>query len=147
MSQLHAHPRDLSREDLLDRLRDFHGHLGPFAILGYRAGRLAVEELGLPTHFGLSATVHCPPQPPPSCFADGVQYSTGCTLGKRNIELIVGDELSVTVAANEDGATLTIVPRRELIDQFSEWIAKSDAEAAAIRVLDMSDDELFEPRG
>lgn len=146
MTQLHAHPRDLSREELLERLRDFHGHLGPFAMLGCRAGRLAVRELGIATHFGLSATVHCPPQPPPSCFADGVQYSTGCTLGKRNIELIVADELSVTVSADESGATLTVVPRRELIDRFPEWIADSDPETAALRVLDMSEDELFEPR-
>ena len=145
MTQLHSHPRDFSREELLERLRDFHGHLGPFAMIGYRAGRLALRELALSTHFGLHAVVHCPPQPPPSCFADGVQYSTGCTLGKRNIELIAADGLSVTVTANESGATLTIVPRREVTALFPDWIAASDPDAAALRVLEMSDDELFNP--
>ncbi|MGI5819232.1 MAG: FmdE family protein [Armatimonadota bacterium] len=146
MTQLHSHPRDFGREELLDRLRDFHGHLGPFAMLGYRAGRLAVRDLGIPTHFGLAATVHCPPQPPPSCFVDGVQYATGCTLGKRNIELIPDDAVFVVVTGNDSGATLTVVPRREVVAQFAVWIEEADPETAALRVLDMSDDELFEPR-
>ncbi len=146
MSEFHSHARNFTREELLDRLRDFHGHLGPFAMLGYRAGRLAVSGLGLPTHFGLSASVHCPPQPPPSCFADGVQYATGCTLGKRNVELIVDDTVFVTITGNESGATLTVVPRREVVEAFPAWIEQTDAETAALQVLDMSDDELFEPR-
>ncbi len=146
MTELHSHPREFTRGELLDRLRDFHGHLGPFAMLGYRAGRLAVHELGLPTHFGLSAAVHCPPQPPPSCFVDGVQYGTGCTLGKRNIELIVDEEIFVTVTGNETGAALTVVPRREVVEAFPVWIEATDPESAALRVLDMSDEELFEPR-
>ena len=145
MADLHSHPRDFSRAELLDRLRDFHGHLGPFAMLGYRAGALALRKLALPSHFGLRASVRCPDAPPPSCFADGVQYSTGCTLGKRNIELIPSEELSVTVTANESGATLTIVPRRGVVDAFPDWIAQADPEVAALRVLEMSEEALFEP--
>lgn len=146
MTVLHSHARDFSRAELLDRLRDFHGHLGPFAMLGYRAGLLALRELGLPSHFGLRTTVRCPDGPPPSCFVDGVQYSTGCTLGKRNIEFIPSDEVSVTVTGNESGASITIVPRRATIDQFAAWLAEGDPEAGALRVLDMSDEELFDPR-
>jgi formylmethanofuran dehydrogenase subunit E len=146
MSEFHSHARNFTREELLDRLRDFHGHLGPFAMLGYRAGRLAVRELDLPTHFGLSASVHCPPEPPPSCFVDGVQYATGCTLGKRNIELITDDAVFVTVTGNESGAILTVMPRRDVVEAFVTWIDETDAETAALRVLDMSDEELFKPR-
>ncbi len=146
MTQLHSDPRDFTHEELLDRLRDFHGHLGPFAMLGYRAGLLAVRELGLPTHFGLSAVVHCPPQPPPSCFVDGVQYSTGCTLGKRNIELVGDERVFVTVIGDESGAALTVLPRRDVVDAFARWIEEADPETAAHRVLGMSDDDLFEPR-
>jgi formylmethanofuran dehydrogenase subunit E len=142
----HHHHHHLSHDELVDRLRAFHGHLGPFAILGYRAGRLAVRELDAPTHFGVDATVHCPPQPPPSCFADGVQYSTGCTFGKRNIELLPSDEVSLTLVVRDSGAALTIVPRREVIACFGPWMEEADDETAALRVLDMSDEELFEER-
>lgn len=129
--------------ELLDRMRDFHGHLGPWAMLGYRAGLRAINELGAPTHFGISATVHCPPQPPPSCFADGVQFSTGCTLGKRNIELVPADEVSLTLTVSEGGATITIRPREEVIAEFARWLDELGDEAASLRVLEMSDEELF----
>ncbi len=145
MAELHSHARDFSREQLLDRLRDFHGHLGPFAMLGYRAGLLALRELGLPSHFGLRASVRCPDGPPPSCFMDGVQYSTGCTLGKRNIEFVASDEVSVTVTGNDNGASITVMPRRGLVGQFAAWLAEGDPEAGALRVLEMTDEELFEP--
>lgn len=134
---------ELDRE-LIERLRAFHGHLGPFAMLGYRAGKLALKSLGAPSHFGIHAEVRCPAQPPPSCFADGVQYSTGCTLGKRNIELVPARSITLTVTVNESGASVTIVPRGEVIEQFSRWLADEGDEAAALRVLTMSNADLFE---
>ncbi len=129
--------------ELLDRLRAFHGHLGPFAMLGYRAGRLALRVLEAPSHFGIHARVTCPPHTPPSCFVDGIQYGTGCTLGKGNIELVASDTIAVTVTVNEGGATVTVVPRREVIDRFGPWMAEADDETAALRVLSMSDEDLF----
>ncbi|MEA3399923.1 MAG: formylmethanofuran dehydrogenase subunit E family protein [Armatimonadota bacterium] len=131
------------REEI-EALRAFHGHLGPFAMLGYRAGRLALNKLEAEPHFGISARVHCPPQPPPSCFADGVQYSTGCTLGKANIELIPAEEISLTVTVADSGAAVTITPRREVIERFGPWMEEADDETAALRVLRMSEEELFE---
>lgn len=130
--------------ELLDRLRAFHGHLGPFAMLGYRAGTFALGRLDAPSHFGIRAEVRCPDQPPPSCFADGVQYGTGCTLGKRNIELVPAEEIVLTVTVNDSGASLTVVPRREAIGRFAGWLAQEGDEAAALRVLRMTDAELFE---
>jgi formylmethanofuran dehydrogenase subunit E len=129
--------------DLLERLRDFHGHLGPWAMLGYRAGLLAIRELDAPTHFGVHATVHCPGAPPPSCFADGVQMSTGCTLGKANIDLVVDESVSLTVTVDESGATVSIRPRREVPTRFAQWLEHDGDEAAARRVLSMTDDQLF----
>ncbi len=124
-------------------MRDFHGHLGPWAMLGYRAGLRAIRELGAPTHFGIHATVHSPAQPPPSCFADGVQFSTGCTLGKRNIELVTDDEVSLTLTIDESGATITVRPRPELASEFTRWLDEIGDEAASLHVLSMSDEELF----
>ena len=128
---------------LLARMRGFHGHIGPWAMLGYRAGLRAVRELDAPTHFGIHAEVHCPPQPPPSCFLDGVQFSTGCTMGKRNIELVPADEVSLTLTVNDSGATITVRPRPELPADFVRWLDEVGDEAASRRVLSMGEDELF----
>ncbi|MGD9496780.1 MAG: FmdE family protein [Armatimonadota bacterium] len=135
---------EIDRE-LVERLRAFHGHLGPFAMLGYRAGQLALRRLQAPSHFGISARVSCPPHTPPSCFADGVQCGTGCTLGKGNIEMEPSQDISLTVTVNDSGAACTVVPRPEVIAQFGPWMAESDDETAALRVLEMADEELFIP--
>lgn len=132
-------------KETLDRLREFHGHLGPFAMLGYRAGELALYELAVAGHFGVRARVECPPHTPESCFADGIQYSTGCTLGKGNIELAPSEEISVTLTLDDSGASVTVRPRRDVMEQFGAWMAEADDETAARRVMHMRDEELFQP--
>jgi len=72
----------------------FHGHLGPFLVLGLKAGLFANEVLGKDC-FKTRAVVVTKPAPPFSCFVDGIQFATCCTMGKGNIELNKGDSLSV----------------------------------------------------
>jgi len=65
------------------KIRRFHGHLGPYVVLGYRMGKYAKSRL---TKIDRIA-VQIDQQPPVSCILDGLQLSTGCTLGKNKIEL------------------------------------------------------------
>ncbi len=65
----------------------FHGHRGPWLVLGYRAGWRAVEVLKPDSVFELSCVVRCPLSTPFTCAADGIQVAAGCTLGKLNIKL------------------------------------------------------------
>lgn len=69
---------------LLKDAAKFHGHLGPWLTLGLRAGRRAVTVLG-GNPFRLKAVVHCPARTPYTCFIDGIQFASSCTLGKGNI--------------------------------------------------------------
>ncbi|MGQ9677899.1 MAG: formylmethanofuran dehydrogenase subunit E family protein [bacterium] len=69
----------------LKQAERFHGHLGPWLILGLRAGRNARRRLRA-SPFELVALVESPAKPPVSCFIDGVQLGAGCTMGKGNIK-------------------------------------------------------------
>ncbi|MFZ1947196.1 MAG: formylmethanofuran dehydrogenase subunit E family protein [bacterium] len=71
---------------LLKAAGRFHGHIGPFLAIGLRMGLLANEVLGR-SPFDTFAEITTRPEPPKSCLVDGVQYSTGCTMGKGNITL------------------------------------------------------------
>ena len=62
----------------------FHGHLGPWLVLGLKAGAYARKKLAA-SPFDLKARVSCPSGTPYTCFVDGVQFSSGCTMGKGNI--------------------------------------------------------------
>ncbi len=63
----------------------FHGHLGPYLVLGLLAGRQALRILGCKKHFGLEVKVWGADKKPKSCVIDGLQLSTGATFGKGNI--------------------------------------------------------------
>lgn len=62
----------------------FHGHLGPWLVLGLKAGTHARRKL-VASPFELNARVFCPTGTPYTCFVDGIQFSSGCTMGKGNI--------------------------------------------------------------
>ncbi len=64
----------------------FHGHVGPFLAIGLRMGGMANEVLGRDP-MKMEASVRVEARPPRSCVLDGIQYSTGCTMGKGNIAI------------------------------------------------------------
>lgn len=66
----------------LQKVIDFHGHLCPGVLIGYRASLICQRRLGSsrPVDEELVATVYTD-----SCAADAVQVMTGCTFGKGNL--------------------------------------------------------------
>lgn len=97
----------LRKECSIEDLAAFHGHLGPYIVLGYRIGRY-VRDTFCDDPFRMSVRVYCSGTPPQSCIIDGIQLGSGCTLGKRNIEIIESDELRCEFTA--DGRNVTVVP-------------------------------------
>jgi formylmethanofuran dehydrogenase subunit E len=84
----------------IEDLAAFHGHLGPYIVLGYRIGRY-VRQHFCSDPFQMKAVVFCKGVPPQSCLADGIQIGSGCTLGKRNIEIMAYDEIRCEFACDE----------------------------------------------
>lgn len=68
----------------------FHGHLGPYLILGVLAGEAALKNLRCKKYFGLDVKVYGANKKPKSCLIDGLQLSTGATYGKGNIHKFNG---------------------------------------------------------
>ena len=75
------------RQTLLKAL-EFHGHRCWASVAGVRAGLAALRELGVKRSGGreLHGFVEIGDDHGGMCFGDGVQYATGCTLGKGNLE-------------------------------------------------------------
>jgi len=91
-------------EALVEKAKEFHGHICPFVVLGLRASEIAMERLGLrkageaeTVGEEILAIVECN-----NCFADGVQVATGCTLGNNSlIYLDVGKNAVTLVKRGE----------------------------------------------
>lgn len=128
-------------EDLLKRVVEFHGHLGPFLILGVKAGLYANSLLGKDC-FKTTAIVATEPSPPTSCFVDGVQFVTGCTMGKRNIKLRKGRSISVTFL--KDGKTVKLRLRDNVLESISRITSEEESRKESLKLADRPISKLFE---
>jgi formylmethanofuran dehydrogenase subunit E len=124
------------------RLYEFHGHVGPYVVLGFRAGMLAREILESPGYFDLTAAATCPLHTPMSCFLDGLQLGSGCTVGKRNLTVSAGEPIGclfTTKSGNE--------VRLRLVDglpaTLRAWIEESGVEETGEKVMGLPGEELF----
>jgi len=106
----HSHCKyyNITNDFSVAELAAFHGHLGPYIVLGYRIGKY-VRGSFCDDPFQMKAEVYCSGTPPQSCLADGVQLGSGCTLGKRNIEIVPSE--TINCVFNADGKRVTITPR------------------------------------
>jgi formylmethanofuran dehydrogenase subunit E len=126
--------------DLLDEAVKFHGHLGPFLVLGLKAALSGVDYLGK-DYFKLWAKVETAPHPPRSCFIDGVQFASGCTTGKGNIEVKASDKVSVEFTLGE--RKIKIEVRNDLLEALDRVSSNNQAELISKELMQKTDTELF----
>jgi formylmethanofuran dehydrogenase subunit E len=118
-------------------LKKFHGHLGPYVVVGYRMGTLARQKL-----VGrLKAVSFTGTKPPLSCIIDGVQYSSSCTLGKGNITVLEAGDAKVQFL--DDKHLMEII----LLDKVKESIDRSMShdteELLALTIFNEPETDLF----
>ncbi|MFH1285775.1 MAG: formylmethanofuran dehydrogenase subunit E family protein [Candidatus Micrarchaeota archaeon] len=130
-------------ESLLEQLKRFHGHLGPYAVVGFRMGKLASEELGVKGK-GLRALVKTGGKPPLSCIIDGIQFSSSCTLGKGNIEVSAEGRAEAVFSVN--GKKLEIKLRDSVKKRIDENTTHENEEEIALEIWEMEKEKLFEVR-
>jgi len=121
---VHSESKIEQNKEFLQKAVEFHGHLGPYLVLGLRAGMYANQELGRDP-MKTEAIIQTKTTPPESCFADGVQLSTGCTLGKGNISLQQGEGLLVTFKKNSRELVLKL--KKEIIEEMNSLPSEEEA--------------------
>ena len=111
-------------DELEKKAIEFHGHGGPFMTIGLRMGILALELLDAKGWFSLDCVVYLNWSPPDSCVIDGIQSSTGCTMGKRNIKVV--EESGVAAKFTHKGNAVKIVVRDEVLHRASVVFDEGD---------------------
>jgi formylmethanofuran dehydrogenase subunit E len=118
-----------------------HGHSGPYLNLGIKMGLLALEILEVKGYFDLSTEVELEYHTPMSCLIDGLQVSTGCTLGKGNIT-IKNNPGNITALFKTDQKTLQVNLKPEITSLID--FQKESCEVLGQLILKMSDKQLFD---
>ena len=107
-------PQDWWRE-----IERYHGHVGPWNVLGWRIGRAALRELD--AQWGdhtLNIICHLPLATPYTCLADGLTVATGNSLGRLDIRLAAEPTtatLHVSIRKKTGGPTLEFRPNAQYL--------------------------------
>ncbi|MFH1578148.1 MAG: formylmethanofuran dehydrogenase subunit E family protein [Candidatus Omnitrophota bacterium] len=128
------------------RLREaikFHGHLGPYLVLGILAGGLAVKRLKCKRYFGLYVKVRGVGKKPRSCLIDGLQLSTGATYGKGNIEKLNGSRIQMEFYNRLNQTKITLKFGDELIQRLKQAKTHNQSEKLAKQLYREKSDKLF----
>ena len=99
---------------------EFHGHLGVFSIVGAKMGIKARELFGVGADV-IEVITYAGTTPPYSCLNDGIQVSTGATLGMGTIHL-------ATQGKTKPSAIFTYKNRSFRISLKKEYLEQVDAD-------------------
>jgi formylmethanofuran dehydrogenase subunit E len=121
----------------LKLLKRFHGHLGPYVVIGYRMGALAREKLS----GKLKAVSFTGTTPPLSCIVDGVQFSSSCTMGKGNITIIEAGDAKVQFI--DDKHLMEIILLEPIKETIDKSMSLETEELLALTIFNELETDLF----
>jgi formylmethanofuran dehydrogenase subunit E len=134
----------LKHSRMLNRAIDFHGHLGPYLVLGMLMGDLAINKLKCKKHFGVRVIVRGALNRPKSCLIDGIQISAGCTYGKGNIKKINGKKIEVFFENLANNKKLRVFLQEDLITRLNSLSGHRPYESFARQLLKIRPEKLFQ---
>jgi formylmethanofuran dehydrogenase subunit E len=121
----------------------FHGHLGPYLVLGILAGELALKKLNYKKYFGLDVNVWGANKKPKSCLIDGLQLSTGATYGKGNIRSYNGRIIKIEFNGSAGRKRFSLGLKNDLVKRLASLKTHAGSEAFAKKLYNTNYLELF----
>ncbi|NWG10780.1 formylmethanofuran dehydrogenase subunit E [Candidatus Bathyarchaeota archaeon] len=130
---------------LVEKAADFHGHLGPFLVIGVKMGKLAKETLNTKEKIISEVTAKTPLLTPFSCILDGIQATTNCTVGNQKLKI---ENSQKEIAArfklqnSDDSLEATINPKviEDIVNKLSSGVSN---EELAWEIAAMPENQLF----
>ncbi len=142
-TEMHSHVS--FRPVTMDELERFHGHLGPFVVLGAKMGEYAVTEYEMPRYFGVTVMVECPKEPPHSCLIDGLMVTSGATYGKKNIQHSFADKIRVFISNDENGDSVIFQLKDSTLERLQRWEKEeTPISERGVACFEMEAKELFD---
>ena len=129
-------------DEALKKIERFHGHIGPYVVIGYKMGEIANQLFGSDP-FSKNAIVWTGTKPPLSCIIDGVQMSSGCTLGKGNI-MVNMEGIPKAQFTDNNGKQLEIRLKSHVQEEIDTMVTKDNIISFSSQLYLKSSEELFD---
>jgi len=128
----------------ISRTALIHGTAGPFAVAGYLMGEHALARLGLERgSMDLEVVHHSPANARWSSIVDGLQASTGASLGKLNLRRADSNRTYSVVRNRRTGQALRFSLRPGFLARFAE-VPPAKLHEAGTRVSELDPSAVFE---
>ncbi len=130
-----------------NEIKQAHGHVGPWNVLGWRMGKAALRELGGTWgQHELDIICYIPLKTPYSCIADGLVVGTGNSIGRLDIrlgEVMTMADIHVSVR-RKDGTSpvLLLKPKAEYLEKIRSQ-PDEQLEALALECGHLPEEKLF----
>ncbi len=100
----------------------FHGHVCGGMPMGFKAGVLAMETLGVPREpdSELIALVETGEHHLAGCWVDGIMLATGCTYGKGNIIKMFWGKWALTLVDKRSSRAVRVSMKPEVLENALE---------------------------
>ena len=134
------------RSATINAARKFHGHLGPFLVIGVRMGEASIKHLSLigNERLDLRANVKVPLQTPFSCLLDGIQIATTCTIGNQRLKIENAETIQATFTTQKEAKALKITINESLSEQLKQKQSQNKlTEELALEIAEMPENQLF----
>ena len=128
----------------LKEAEKFHGHLGPYLVLGILAGELALKKLRCKKYFGLDVKVWGANKKPKSCLIDGLQLSSGATHGKGNVKKLYGTKIKIEFCNHLNHKKITLRLKSNLTGKLKETKTHKDSKLLAEQLYRTDYSEVFD---
>jgi formylmethanofuran dehydrogenase subunit E len=132
---------------LIENAVKLHGHLGPFLVIGVRMGDIARKRLDFDSKNSckLQASIRTPLFTPFSCVIDGIQASTGCTVGNQKLRIEKSTKkITATFKLQSSDKTMKISVNTKVAETLIEEMSKgASAEQLAAEIAEMQEEQLF----
>ncbi|MGQ9722447.1 MAG: FmdE family protein [Candidatus Jordarchaeum sp.] len=127
--------------ELIKRAVEFHGHLGPFLVLGLRMSKKACRFLKQVS----SVEVKTRLKPPRSCILDGIQIVTKCTLGNTNLKFLESPS-EISGEFRDQDKKIVIECKKSFLDKLESQMRRKERplEEMALNILKIDEDEIFD---
>lgn len=106
---------------------EIHGHLGIYSVIGAKMGMLARDYFSSGPD-KLKVTSYAGSKPPKSCFNDGLQASTGATVGQGLITIAGGAQQLTAADFEYQGRKIRIELKEFYLQQIEADISRGIAE-------------------
>ena len=132
---------------LIEKAADFHGHLGPFLVIGVRMGNSAkkVFNENAGESDDLRVTARLPLLTPFSCILDGIQATTRCTVGNQKLRMENSQEkIAVYFEQENSDKTLRFHVNPKIIEYLkNRYSERASNEELAQEIASMPQSQLF----